>query len=78
MTDREQPAPFPVWGDLPGSAGFLMWDAVLFNRNASRIRTQAESEQGLLYQTSANRLINFLTAAGVILAAMQVVLAIEG
>ena len=31
-----------------------------------------ESELDLLYQTSTNRLINFLTVAGLILAAIQV------
>ena len=31
-----------------------------------------ESELDLLYQTSTNRLINLLTAAGLILAAIQV------
>ncbi|MGN1413100.1 MAG: class I SAM-dependent methyltransferase [Anaerovoracaceae bacterium] len=35
-----------------------------------------ESELDLLYQTSTNRLINFLTVAGLILAAWQVILAI--
>ena len=35
-----------------------------------------ESELDLLYQTSTNRLVNFLTAAGLVLAAWQVILAI--